>query len=418
MPATRLSRRVWARLAQAEVCEPNPHYRDDLQIAKLTVLYAANGAAVLCSAHVLASYAVLGLHPEKVWPAIQARREALGPLSAPSVPKKAAQSVKLWFEQTNGARAINSRAAMQQGSPRTAISVPMAAPSINAAYPNSEHAGRTKERPFFKREEIQEFFETCPSELIPHPELRTVHGMWNAAGKPFGSEIQFFKAIKHYCQGAPHGGYKSESTVRSNVRRAEDRGLIEVAYRDRRGNCHHIWIRERNQSDRGLYRRVTTHRLSIPLLLKWRHLKASQAKVEPIRKPAQPDTAPKPPATAAPKPERMKPAAEHPEHRSTAPRLTSRQRTILAQRIKAYEQGVTRLEPTPARVGMNLELRPGDAAYVKPLPREVAILAGCSSMAKGDDARSFMPMGCSVQRALEAAKEIESGFESDEGGVP
>jgi hypothetical protein len=120
MPATRLSGRVVKRLTQAEACEPNPHYRDDLQIARLTVHYAATGEAVLCPPHVLASYAVLGLHPEKVWPAIEARRKALlGPLlevlDAPQLrretpPKKAAQSVKLWAEKTNGARAINSRA--------------------------------------------------------------------------------------------------------------------------------------------------------------------------------------------------------------------------------------------------------------------------------------------------------------------
>jgi hypothetical protein len=115
MPATRLSGRVVKRLTHAEACESNPHYRDDLQIARLTVHYAATGEAVLCPPHVLASYAVLGLHPEKVWPAIEARRKALlGPLlevlCASPVPKKAAQSVKLWAEKTNGARAVNSRA--------------------------------------------------------------------------------------------------------------------------------------------------------------------------------------------------------------------------------------------------------------------------------------------------------------------
>jgi hypothetical protein len=142
MPATRLSGRVVKRLTHAEACESNPHYRDDLQIARLTVHYAATGEAVLCPPHVLASYAVLGLHPEKVWPAIEARRKALlGPLlevlCASPVPKKAAQSVKLWAEKTNRARTVNSRPAMQFGSPRT-TSVPMAATPLTAAYPNSE----------------------------------------------------------------------------------------------------------------------------------------------------------------------------------------------------------------------------------------------------------------------------------------
>lgn len=291
-----LSERVLTRLAQAEVCEPNPHYRDDIQIAKLTVLYAANGEAVRCSPLVLASYQVLGLHPDKVWPAIEQRRLALGveeflgwnlPPKKPPVPAVGLSQQALWFENTSGAGAINSRAADSKVLREPTISVPMAAPSIAAGYPNSEHAGRTKDRPFFKREELEKFFETCPLDLVSYPEWRTVKGMWIAAGKPFGSEIQFFKAIKHYTKAAP---YRSDSTVRANIRKAEDRGFLDVAYRHpTRGNCHHIWIRPRTKTDRGLYRRVTTHRLSIPLLLKWRHRQGpdSQAKVEPIRKPAQ-----------------------------------------------------------------------------------------------------------------------------------
>src|ERR1700683_3247363 len=98
MLATHLARRVVSRLVQAEVKELDPHYRDDLKIARLTVAYAASGEAMLCPPHVLASYAVLGLHPEKVWPAILARRKALlGPLyeevSGALPPKKPAQSV-------------------------------------------------------------------------------------------------------------------------------------------------------------------------------------------------------------------------------------------------------------------------------------------------------------------------------------
>lgn len=128
------------RLAQAEACESNAHYRDDLRIARLTVSHAARGDAVLCSPHVLASYEVLGLHPDKVWPAIQARRKSLGlceETGAPPVPKKPAQSVKLWCEKTNGARAANSRAVNTLLRDNT-ISVPMAAPSIAAGYPNSD----------------------------------------------------------------------------------------------------------------------------------------------------------------------------------------------------------------------------------------------------------------------------------------
>src|SRR5579872_3204523 len=96
LPAPSLTERVLARLAEAEAEELNPWLRDDLRIARLTVAYAASGEAVLCSPHELASYMVLGLHPEKVWPAIQAREKALcGPLfESGAAPKKPPQSVK------------------------------------------------------------------------------------------------------------------------------------------------------------------------------------------------------------------------------------------------------------------------------------------------------------------------------------
>ena len=159
MPATRLAKRVLARLAQAEVCESNPHYRDDLRIARLAVAYAAKGEAVLCSPHVLASYAVLGLHPEKVWPAIQARRKALGPVDgwdAPvvPVPKKPVQSASLWPEKTNGARAVNSCAGDTLLRDNT-NSVPMAAPSITTAYPNSDAPSSGKRGEYFYDEAIR-----------------------------------------------------------------------------------------------------------------------------------------------------------------------------------------------------------------------------------------------------------------------
>jgi hypothetical protein len=143
-PAQPLSSRILSRLAEAEAHELNPWLRDDLRIARLTVAYAASDEAVLCSPHVLASYRVLGLHPEKVWPAIQARRLALGPLCA-APPKKPPQSVKLWFEKANAARATNSRRGEAIDS--LPISTPsMATVSIAALYPNSEAPSSAKKR--------------------------------------------------------------------------------------------------------------------------------------------------------------------------------------------------------------------------------------------------------------------------------
>jgi hypothetical protein len=67
-------RRVLSRLERAELHEPCPHLRDDYRIAWMTVLNAALGVP---GAHVAASYAVLGLHPDRVWLAVTARRRAL-----------------------------------------------------------------------------------------------------------------------------------------------------------------------------------------------------------------------------------------------------------------------------------------------------------------------------------------------------
>ena len=73
-PISRFAHRVLSRLERAEWHEPNPHFQDDYRIAWITVLRASRGERI---PHVSATYAVLGLHPEKVWPAIVERRKAL-----------------------------------------------------------------------------------------------------------------------------------------------------------------------------------------------------------------------------------------------------------------------------------------------------------------------------------------------------
>jgi hypothetical protein len=108
-----LTNRVLVRLETAEAKEPDPWMRDDIRIAWITTLYASQGNQ---QPHVDATYRVLGLHPDKVWPAILARREAIlgpiknasgepqtpsahttrgaDPLAAPSSPKKPCASTK------------------------------------------------------------------------------------------------------------------------------------------------------------------------------------------------------------------------------------------------------------------------------------------------------------------------------------
>lgn len=73
MGVSSIVRRIIARLLDAESREPDPHFRDDYRIARLTVAFAARGRP---EPHVLATYSVLGLHPNKIWPSIVARRKA------------------------------------------------------------------------------------------------------------------------------------------------------------------------------------------------------------------------------------------------------------------------------------------------------------------------------------------------------
>lgn len=93
--------RVLSRLAEAEARELNPHLQCDVRIAWITVSFAARGDP---QPDVAATYAVLGLHPLKVWPAIVARRKALlgrfyaewwGEELESLPPKKPAQSIKI-----------------------------------------------------------------------------------------------------------------------------------------------------------------------------------------------------------------------------------------------------------------------------------------------------------------------------------
>jgi hypothetical protein len=71
-----LSARVVLRLVHLEAREVDPCFQVDYRIARLTVALAARGESVLCAPHVAATYTVLGLHPDRVWPAIVARRKA------------------------------------------------------------------------------------------------------------------------------------------------------------------------------------------------------------------------------------------------------------------------------------------------------------------------------------------------------
>lgn len=72
--AVPLAESVLCYLEVAEKKEFDPWLRDDIRIAWITVLEASRGNS---QPHIDATYRVLGIHPDKVWPAIVARRKAI-----------------------------------------------------------------------------------------------------------------------------------------------------------------------------------------------------------------------------------------------------------------------------------------------------------------------------------------------------
>ena len=96
-----LSERVLARLIQSEAHEALPYFKDDYRQAFITVNLAAKGNT---EPFVVASYTMYGIHPDKVWPQIIAKRKVLlgreypdffdaSGMSKPDVPKKESVNV-------------------------------------------------------------------------------------------------------------------------------------------------------------------------------------------------------------------------------------------------------------------------------------------------------------------------------------
>jgi len=232
-----------------------------------------------------------------------------------------------------------------------------------AAYRNSDDSGSQKERHFFSRAELENLFEICD---LPRRFHNLILGAWIAAGKPFGSEILLFKAVEDYRRACR---YKSERTVRYNLRAAEKLGLLEVA------SPHHAWIRERSMKDRGLYRSVTTHRLPIDLLLQWRKMHRNEVVTIPA-KPPESAPPPRPPVPAAPLPAvPMKPAAER--HRSNGGSRAEDRLRKLRQEIAATmtEFMVGHAHHIERVGGYGYDLKPSDPRYRPKMSQDEAILA-------------------------------------------
>lgn len=168
-----LSQRILCRLLEAEACELNPHYRDDYRIARIAVSYAASGEYKLCSPHVAASYTVLGLHPEKVWAAIVARRKAVcgaafslwfgqggDRLEDVSVPKKPPRSERFeWEEWQRLKKAIGAELVIPRRLER--VDITAMATSTAPAYRNSDDGKSSKKSADQWRREIEQLIDSA-----------------------------------------------------------------------------------------------------------------------------------------------------------------------------------------------------------------------------------------------------------------
>lgn len=423
MPVSRLTKRILVRLAEAEVLELNPHYRDDLRIARLTVAYAASGEAVLCSAHVLATYAVLGLHPEKVWPAILARRNALGSLDEKvrGAPKKPPQSVKLWSEKTNAARATNSRGGRTLLRDNT-ISVPMAAPSIAALYPNPDAPSSAKKRGFT----YDEMLAIIEFSGAPHSVRQGTLSALKARGRWPNEDGPATGVICVSLIGMQFHGVCCRSTARWRARRACALGFWrELRQANSWGDCRNCGAKRRTGTcakcgHRGRAKnpdgsanfdefcRPYMYEIDIekfrtaPRPREIRHFDArtyaeyKQAARRgehpnvtemPARRPTQPAPTPLPPAPAAPLPERSKPAAEH--HRSTEraqpvqPKMTKRECAKFVADMAELMKGHTHHSESVG--GYGYELDPGDPRYRPKMKWREALAMVCASWKRTEE---------------------------------
>lgn len=419
MEATRLAKRVIARLAQAEACEPDLHLRDDLKIARLTVQYAATGEAVLCSPHVLASYKVLGLHPDKVWSKIQERRRALGIDKEFSgwkfPPKKPPQSavgnshVKLWFEDRNAARVSGSRGGEAVDLCDQTISVPMAAPSIAALYPNPDAPSSAKSREFTLAELKQIVgYSGAPDSVcaLTISALRA-RGEWPHEDGPATSVISV--AII----GMMLEGVCCRRTVQRRIKRAVQLGYWKRV-RDANswtncpkcgkprtaaqcGSCNY---RGRSKDDKGKWTgeflRVPVYEFDVqkfrtaPRCREIHHLGRTYAEYKAAPKQAEViDMTSRKPAQPAPISHDAHPAKiEHrsparPEPKVAQPKLTRRDCAKFIANVEQRRRG--RTSYFSRGDGLAISLHPGEEGYAAPMTWSAAFAAECESWRREPD---------------------------------
>jgi hypothetical protein len=377
-------------LVAAEAAEVNPHLQDDYRIARITV---ANAAQCVPEPHVVATYAVLGLHPLKVWPAIIERRKALlGPFyvdeSLP--PKKPVESVRLIEEsrrrvvgeESSGKRTQRGIVEIPRRLKR--VEEPGMAASTARAYRNSERAKSENPSLFSVRQLVES--STWPAEyralLLAMLEKNQ-----------FGTELWYSQLNLSRDLG------KSYSTVRRMMRR-----LREGHHFGKKNIVHCPAVLEKtidaNMRPNGELRRSTTYRL---------HRQNLNLRPTPkeIRERSVGAFCPLPMRPDRPIPPSPSPASARPEHRSSQretrpqPKLAKSETTKLVANVLELMKGRTTTGTRFEGIGGNLS--PGDPGYRAPMKFRAALEAVCEAWKR------------TPESVLEALKFWGYKFEESEG---
>lgn len=222
------------------------------------MLYAWRGECVGCTPHAAASYRVLGLHPDKVWPTIEAwRRANLGPdydkYFGEHPPKKPVQSVRdegLRKQLVAGERPERGIGPIKQTA-RNPVSAPpvmralpakegaMTMATAETAYRNPASEPSRKRRNALSANQVRRLLECADYSRVAKARIfrgpgksmldgqRRYHrehlrsallNIWKGSTQPFGVQILLFKAVENFAADAN----KCERAMRYILRTLED----------------------------------------------------------------------------------------------------------------------------------------------------------------------------------------------------
>jgi hypothetical protein len=411
-----LAQRIIGRLLQAEARETDPWTRDSYAIARLTVASAARGER---NPHVLATYSFLGLHPDKVWPAIVARRRSM-----------LGQHYDAWYDESGLQRTSPDHQLPAKKPPQSVRALELVtrrqvvgADSRRDAAPERSDDLKSKRRGFlvpaplnFGRPPMASPQSAYPNSTARNNAKRAVLSPFNFVARvrasdlpsrlrellvaflsknQFGDELWLSTESLRVIIGkvSVRAEKISRRTVQYQIDKLVALEVLEELY------PANSWVRYNGET---VIRHTATYKLNADKLkprLSWGEWRQSM----PVKKPAARTLGPQPVAAEAmPVPS----AAEQKKisSASNAPKLTTRQRKELVRRIPMFMKGVSGNVRTGD--GGTRWVGPEDPAYREPMSKPAAIVEACKSMCETD--------GVSLDRALEAA--ADAGFRIEPKG--